>query len=848
MRVPTSSTPRTQRESGATPFVRNGAAAGPQSQANLANALVQTGNTFGSMGGLIQEQAKQAQRFGVMQNFSAFTSSVEERMTELKRNADPAQGNFADQAQAEYSNWEAEWLDTVPNEFYDEFATRAADVKANVARDSLAFQYERTDEYFRQGLTDQLNLSLMALDQDGSIESLAAQRARLDEFIENTTLSEAEQTALRRQAYKAIESVSYKSEVRRGNIEVGALGVGSAPGDAVDLLLEFDGASLENGLDYETNRELLGERVKEAEQTAVAAVGDLDRWAAMPSRVRSAIISLVDDLGELPETVRQAIDSGDLESVAQAVQDLSGTDGDRRETEAKIILGLGTMPEGVLDADPRYANIPYEDRLALRADAEREAAAQQTADQQAAIAQQKASINSLMVNLFDGNAGQYEIDQAREQGWLTDFEDIKRAQGIIADQTKGLIATQQIQSMIASGLTGNPGDTDFVNAFNTFANQGAPALRDRDPAFVQNVLVPAVRTLGDLPTDTVGLLSGMTRSQDPNQALFAFDTLNQLEQASPEAYNARVPEALQADVEYWRTAAQYMPADEVLAGIRVGTTQEERTRNTMLREEARTLINDGTVNTVTATERFIQNIVGNVAGGNPMFQGDPITAAGVKGQLTADFQQLFEREYARDGNEAKAQERATAALSRVWQVSTVGGQRQLMKYPPEAVGYETWNGSHDWITEQGRTDLGLEPNTSFQLISDEQTRSEFQAWQGGATARPSYLAVYTDANGNLRMPTETLPGAGGERFDTGKPMRLFFEVTPEMQAVKEEQFAVKQAEVRYQDAIDTFNAAQRHSLHTGVPIPPEIQQAYEEAVAAQGTPRNSLMVFQNWGQ
>lgn len=842
MRVPTNITPRTQRPTGEVPFVQNRAGAAAASGAQLGNQLVQAGNTLGSVGGLLRQQATQAQRFGVMQNFSAFQTSVDEKMVELKRNADPAQGNFADQATAAYSNWEADWLDTVPDDFYDEFATRAADVKSSIARDALAFQYERTDAFFRQGVNDQLNVSLQALDQDGSIVNLDAQRRNIDEFIDATALTEAEKLSLRRQAYRAIEGVSYKSEVRRGNLDMGALGVGSAPGEAVDLLLEFDGSSLENGLDYETNRELLGERVKEAEAAAVEGVGSLDRWAALPSRARGALISLVDDLGGLPASVKQAIDSGDLNEVAQAVADLSGTDDDRRAVEAKIILGTEQMPEGMLDADPRFANIPYEDRLALRADAEREAAAQQTADQAAALAQQKSAINDLELNLMDGAAGQYEIDQAREAGWLTDASDVKRLQNIIKEQNEGLVAVQQIQAMVNAGMTGNPADEEFRKAFNAYVGTGGEAaLRQRDQTFVRDYLVPAVRTLGDLPTSATGLLGAMIRSQDSEQALFALDTLAQLEQASPEAYNARVSEEVQADVEYWRGIKDYYAADAVLEAVRGGNTQEARTRTTMLRKEAETLIADGDVEI---------NLRQTLAP-NGWFQGDAAMVAGTDDLLQRDFNQIFEREYAREGNLERAKQNTLTAMGKVWKVSEAGGQRLLMKYPPE-VTYPKWNDSHDWLTEQGLAELranapGREIE-NFQLITDEQTISEFQEGRTGGSSGPSYVVIYPDPEtGQLRVPTVKRPGAGGELFDTGVPLRLSFQITPEMEAAKAADFATKQENLAYETAIETFQNAQRHSLHTGVPIPEEVQQAYDDAVAAQGAPRSTMTVFGNYG-
>lgn len=815
MRVPTQITPRTQRDAGGRSFLRNGGSAGTQSQAALGNQLVQAGNALGSVGGLLTEQASQARRFGVMQNFSAFGSAVDEKMTELKRNADPALGNFADQAVANYSNWEDEWLATVPDEFYDEFKTRAADIKANIARDALAFQYESTDNFFRQGVKDQLDASLLALDQDGSLANLDAQRLSIENFINTTTLTEAEKNALRRQTYKAIESVSYKSEVRRGNLELGALGVGSAPGKAVDLLLEFEGAGLENGLDYETNQELLGARVAEAEQIAVEGVGSLDRWAAMPERARAALISLVDDLGELPQSVQQAIASGDLAEVANAIADLGG---ERRATEAQIALGTADMPEGMLDADPRFANIPYEDRLALRADAEREAAAEQAATQAQAKAAKEASINQLMVGILDGEKGQYEIEQAREAGILTDFADIKRAQDLIDNQNGSLVMTQRMQSLLAAGMTINPASDDDRKMFNAYiGEEGQMALRNKDMDYVQQVLIPAARTAGDLPTETVGLLTGMMRAQDPQQALFALDTLSQLEQSSPEAYNARVSSEVAADVEYWRSIKDYYPQDEVLSSVRGGTTQEERTKVTMLREEAKSLLNDGSVN-ISGMEAYVSGLA-NTLGDLPSWRsGDPIMTTGTEKLLTSDFNQLFEREYARDGNETKAKERATAALARVWKVTEVGGVQQLMKYPPELTGYETWNGNHDWITEQGRAELGLRPDQTFQLVSDEQTRAEFQNWQGGAGPRPSYLPVYTDDQGNLRMPLDA----------QGKPQRIFFEITPEMQAEKATIVEGAKRDLEAEEFNTMYNRALMHSIATGVPIPDDIMQEYEE--------------------
>lgn len=833
MKVPFSPVGRTNRPSTEVGFLTDRTGIGASSQGALAQSMGQAANTLAGVGSLLSEQAKQARKFGTLQSFTEFQTQADVKMQELKRGADPRQGNFADQATAIYNNMETDWLKTVPDEFHDEFKTRATEVRGNVARSALAFQYERTDAYFKQGVADAVDTSLSSLDQDGGTANLERQRATIDEFINNTSLTDAEKVAQRRSAYARIEGVSYKSEVRRGNIEAGALGVGTAPGQASDLIVQFDGKSLENGLTYDENQQAVASRVGEAEQVAVKAIGSVDTWAALPDRARAVLISVTDDLGELPKSVKEAVATGDLAEVANAVADLGG---DRRAQEAQILMGTANMPEGQLDADPRYANIPYEDRLALRADADREAAAMQAQAAKEAKAAQDAAINDLSLQLHDGAAGQYQIDQAREAGVLTDYADVKRLEGIIADQNKTLVMIQEGQAKLANGDTFNPGDEGDRNRLNALVGpQGLALMQQHNADFGANVIVPLVRQSGDVPTDTAGLLTGMIRAQDPKKAMYALDLMNQIQQASPEAYNARFTEAARADVEYWRSIKDYYPQDEVLAAVRGGTTQEERTKTTMLREEARGLLKDGKVDT---------NILPILSDMPQQQWGDAAMTAGTSQALSADFNELFEREYARDGNQTAARERTIKALGTVWNTTNVGGQQTLMKYPPELVGYPTWNKSHDWITEQGRADLGISADTQFQLISDEQTKAEFTAWQGGQGAPPSYLAVYKDESGNLVMPTVKERGAGGEVLgDTGQVQRIFFQVTPEMEAKQAGQLAADTKQQQYEEFMNIYNSAQRHSINTGTPIPQDIQDEYA-SWADYKAPADLSRVFQ----
>ena len=103
MRVPVQTTTRSNRPANIQNFVQNRATADLQAGADLGASLVQAANTVGNVGGLLRQQAQQAQRFGVLQSFSQFNTTVTERLEELKRGADPRMGNFADIAAANYA-------------------------------------------------------------------------------------------------------------------------------------------------------------------------------------------------------------------------------------------------------------------------------------------------------------------------------------------------------------------------------------------------------------------------------------------------------------------------------------------------------------------------------------------------------------------------------------------------------------------------------------------------------------------------------------------------------------------------------------------------------------------------
>lgn len=82
---------------------------------------------------------------------------------------------------------------------------------------------------------------------------------------------------------------------------------------------------------------------------AARAVGE-ENWSALPPNTQAALASVTYNYGSLPTRVAQAVRTGDLNTIATAVESLAndngGVNASRRMQEASVIRGVGLMPGG----------------------------------------------------------------------------------------------------------------------------------------------------------------------------------------------------------------------------------------------------------------------------------------------------------------------------------------------------------------------------------------------------------------------------------------------------------------------------------------------------------------------
>lgn len=759
--------------------------------AGIGRGLQALGQGAFDAGTRLDQVAEAAQRVKVLRNYTDFNTRVNNYMEELQNNAPLDTQDLQAQAESGYRKMEEEFLGSVPDRFQDEFKVRTSELGVGVSNQARTVQGQLNDAYFTSAAQEQYNVLSSELGLDPSITNLELKRAQLNELLDAADISAPRREQLRMALEPGLEKIAYRQQWVDQLMQE-SLGLAGATPTAIDLIEQFDG-----GTDDEN--EIL---VSAAQDVAIEDIGG-DTWDALPARARGALMSLVADLGSVPESVVVAAQNGDLVGLAKAVAELGG---ERRQAEAERILSIGPEELGV-DANPSFNNISYEDRVNLRRDAETEVNAAMAAQAKLQLAANNARINGLMVGLYDGTAGLTEIDDAREAGWLTDYEDINRAHTIYEKRNEDVALAGRVQSVLDNGGTFDPTSEDDKKALNAFVGQkGLQALQNMDGEFATNFLLPLVSKGGDVPTDVAGTLTGMARNKDQTKALWAIDLMAQIQEVAPEAFSQRFNAQIESDVNFWNTRKDYMPQDELMKVINGGFTTEQVSRTKLLRQEAAEKMR---------TDPSIQADLVKQLGGEGWFGTNaslPPTDPWTNSAMNADFAMLFQDEYAKYGSVEEAKKGALAMMKRVWGPTTVGGGwPKLMRYPPE-LQYPAMAGSHDWIKQQVYDEGIILPTDQFELIADDQTEAEVDAAQSGGPP-PSYILV------RLRDGVPYI-----QTGLDGRPMRQYFSVTDEVRRQERVWRKAREAEFTQADLERALGNAMDNSLSTGMPTPEDAYQ------------------------
>lgn len=793
------------------------------------------GQAISGLGAALAAREEKTNRFTAITNFSEFETEAAAKLQEAQRAA-PADGSgFARTTEDAYDKASEEFLNNkVPAPLREEFRARIAQNRQGIVGKALDFQYKQGDAYFKQGIAKQYEAARTALDPrlGGDPKNLEAQRAKLTEVIDASDLPEADKLDLKNRMNSGLESVGYRAAVAE-NVRAPYDKIPSSVGQIIDSAATRYGqdpatlrriAYLESGGDpnAQNPNSSAGGLFQFIDTTAksygVANKMDAGQSADGAARLlrdnRAGLLKVLGrepTVGELYLAHQQGLGGASrllahpnekaTRILGPNAVKLNGGNADMTAQEFANMWIRKAEGVGDLDNNPAFANVPYESRLSLREDATRDAVAEATQEAKAKKAQYDAQLNGLLTSIHDGVAGQTDIDAFRAKHPGTDYGDISKMDEALKKYSEGVGLAATGQAMLDAGRTFDPTDTNDKKRVNAMVgNSGLTSLQEQDKDYVTSNLIPLVSGTGMIPTDVSGLLSGMVRGNNAQKALFALNTLQQMADANPRAF-AQLPEDLQKDVDLWNRRAGKAPDEEILKALNPGTSLEQRNADKELRKQATDILSTKT-NKVPTIDTLVQDFVGKNDSWLP-FTGS--TSAGAipwaAQALYSEFQTEFTDAYVKTGNVEDATDAATKALSKRWAVTSVGN-KTLMRNPPESV-YQPYRGGYDWISEQVRKENKLAEGSQFQLISDDTTNQEVQAFRAGTLDRPPSYKIAAYENGVWKE----IPGRQWFKVEEADKItdRILFDKDVEIKRAEQEVMDLEKAVTKNQPGL--FNVA-----------------------------------------
>ena len=457
-----------------------------------------------------------------------------------------------------------------------------------------------------------------------------------------------------------------------------------------------------------------------------------DNWLAhLPSETRDYVTKNIDMLQKQAVSHRSsevafggALPS-DVKTGIQALDELDGPD-------RQVILqrAYSTMAA-------RNEQVRAEQR---RVDAEEKAA-------------HDARVNDLYNGLLDGSKNQVDIDAAYKAGWLTDYDERNKAQGIVDEKSKKNEDLELYSKMYSVGGQFNPYDQDAVKAveagFEAAVEHAAENGIKTTPLHIgENIW----RKTGIVPTQLGTMLRGGLVSTNPATAgLAASIATNML------AKNPNVFAGMTGGEEVSEAAANYQHLVENLGF----TAQEASTRLAeMNKPEARKALPENSperqafqtalLGSKTASGVNITTVLNKALGldrsvFNVFAPNDPTFASeNLKVEAKQTYAELALQHFDKYKDGAAAEAYATKQMTRFYGMN----HGKLMKFPPNKA-YPAIGGSQDYILEQAQGDLKEATGKTIPLSDiwlEPIPRVTSNAFRNGGKV-PYALHYFTEVNG-----------------------------------------------------------------------------------------------------
>lgn len=395
----------------------------------------------------------------------------------------------------------------------------------------------------------------------------------------------------------------------------------------------------------------------------------------------------------------------------------------------------------IVGGDPEYAAIPYDMRVKLADQAQRDYSTMQTQQAADLKLQQSTLQNSLQNMLIDGKAGLPDIEKARQAGWLSDADAVEKMRGIVEKRDKD----QADGRMFMQGL-GTPG-TQF-NPFDATQQKGA------DEAFkAMGGSLKALDTIfgasGIVPKSSATMMKSGIFGTDQAAGSQTLQVASNILAKNPNAFRA-----VDGGTDIANSAVKFqhfLSQGQTVAAATARVMQENDTSY-----KPKNAVNDADLKTF--TDGITSSSVGKLFDQSNLPFTDPRVGANPD-QMTSiisDFREVATDFYKQSGDPKLALAQTKAQMEKVYGVTKVLGQDTLTKYPPEKA-YPPVGGSYDYILHQAEQEVAnvigrhLLPS-DVGLFQAPQTERDFLAGK----PVPYQVVYYDTKNGQRTM--EILPG------------------------------------------------------------------------------------------
>lgn len=424
----------------------------------------------------------------------------------------------------------------------------------------------------------------------------------------------------------------------------------------------------------------LARRAAEFEKAAAVTVGE-ERWAGLPPNARAALTSVAYNYGSLPDSVVKAIDTGDTEEIASAVEGLKGHNGGvnskRRQREADIIRG-GAMPA----SGGEYDDIPYDRQQQLVAAGEREIQANGVRESTAA----KEDLG-LRINVAPEAVSAADIlaDERLDSGQKDELITKLRGRMKESEDTNNAFARYK------SGDTFNGFDSDDRKSVDLIYKSATNGLDDNQKQAVSEELTRSTTTA---PSGVVAGLRGDLASTDAKTVAGALQRSQRLMTASDRAFAGHGGgDEIARDTAAFNHLVNDMGFSPERAAQSI-IDGREKSNNPVDKKALGDFMKK--LGPGDLTSAFDASwLPFNAPGMGPASQGAAIMA---------DYRDLAERFYVESRDPEQAKAKALHEMKRLYGVSDYAGESRIMRYPPEAY-YPPVGGAHDYIAKQALDDV-----------------------------------------------------------------------------------------------------------------------------------------------